>query len=369
MLTKCHVTDFRQFIGHFVDNNRVTDDDKLDRVWKLQPWIKQLRTNFSLVSCGEYQSIDEIMVAFKGRSILKMYLPKKPKKWGFKLWGRASPEGFLHDFNVYQGKGTGLGGNDTRDCGLGGNVVLQLTEALPPKPFKIFADNFFSNFAMAVGLKKRGLHFTGTIAANRLRGAPLKSEKELGKEGKGASCSTYESNHNLSLVRWLDNKCVTLISTYLGVTPELTVKCCNRSTKVDQDVSRPAIVGVYNSYMGGIDLFDIMCTLYKRQLKSKRWYLYVFYHTLTMIMVNSWFLYRREAKSLGVDNAMQMKDFQVKATVSLISQGKVSQGRPSFNSPPPAKKHCVKPRPQDDILIFDDICFDNVDHWPLSQEK
>ena len=69
------------------------------------------------------------MVAFKGRSILKMYLPKKPKKCGFKLWGRASPEGFVHDFNVYQGKGTGLGGNDTRDCGLGGNVVLQLTEA------------------------------------------------------------------------------------------------------------------------------------------------------------------------------------------------------------------------------------------------
>ena len=48
---------------HFVDNNRVTDDDKLDHVWKLRPWIKQLRANFSLVSCGEYQSIDEIMVA------------------------------------------------------------------------------------------------------------------------------------------------------------------------------------------------------------------------------------------------------------------------------------------------------------------
>ena len=214
-----------------------------------------------------------------------------------------------------------------------------------------------------VELKKRGLHFTGTIGANRLHGAPLKSEKELGKEGKRASCSTYESNHNLSLVRWLDNKCVTLISTYLGVSPESTVKRYIRSTKVHQDVSRPAIVGVYNSYMRGIDMFDVMCTLYKRQLKSKRWYLYVFYHTLTMIMVNSWFLYRREAKSLGVDNAMQMKDFQVKAAVSLISQGKVSRGRPSFNSPPPAKKPCVKLRPQENIR------FDNVDNWSLSQEK
>ena len=154
----------------------------------------------------------------------------------------------------------------------------------------------------------------------------MKSEKELGKEGKGAYCSTYESNHNLSLVRWLDNKCITLISTYLGVTPVSTVKRYNRSKKVHEDVNCPAIVGVYNSFMRGINLFDMMCTLYKRQLKSKRWYLYVFYQTLTMIMVNSWFLYCREANSLGVANAMQMKD-QVRAAIPLICQGKVSRGR------------------------------------------
>ena len=171
---------------HFVDNNIASDEDKFDRVWKLLLWITKLNLNFSVISCEEFQSVDEIMVPFKGRSVLRMYLPKKPKKWGIKLWGCALPSGILHAFDVYQGK-------ETDGCGLGGNVVLQLTETLPQKPFKIFTDNFFTNFDMAAELKKQGLQYTGTISANRLHKAPLKSEKELSKDGRGTHCSVYES--------------------------------------------------------------------------------------------------------------------------------------------------------------------------------
>jgi len=31
-------------------------------------------------------SVDEAMVAFKGRSTLKQYMPMKPVKQGFKVW-------------------------------------------------------------------------------------------------------------------------------------------------------------------------------------------------------------------------------------------------------------------------------------------
>ena len=96
----------------------------------------------------------------------------------------------LTGYGYYQGKGTGLGEEDTDGCVLGGNVVLQLTEALPhKKPFKIFVDNFFTNFAMAAKLKKRGFNYTGTISANCLHQAPLNSEKEMSKEGRWA-CSS-----------------------------------------------------------------------------------------------------------------------------------------------------------------------------------
>ena len=77
-----------QALLHFVDNNLVTDEQKNNnRIWKLRPWIDSLRGNFNSVSNDEHQSIDEIMVAFKGRSILKQYLPQKNKEMGFQIMG------------------------------------------------------------------------------------------------------------------------------------------------------------------------------------------------------------------------------------------------------------------------------------------
>jgi hypothetical protein len=38
------------------------------------------------------QSIDEGMIAFKGRLSFKQYLPAKPTKFGIKVWERASPQ-------------------------------------------------------------------------------------------------------------------------------------------------------------------------------------------------------------------------------------------------------------------------------------
>ena len=58
-------------------------------------------------------------------------------------------------------------------------------------------------------------------------------------------------------------KCAALLSTYLGSDPTFKVKRYDRSHPYD----RPAVVGAYNENMRGIDLFDMMCTLYKRQIK------------------------------------------------------------------------------------------------------
>lgn len=50
------------------------------------------------------QSIDEGMIAFKGRLSFKQYLPAKPTKFGIKVWERAFPHnGYVHEFQVYTG--------------------------------------------------------------------------------------------------------------------------------------------------------------------------------------------------------------------------------------------------------------------------
>ena len=169
------------------------------------------------------------MVAFKGRNILKQYISAKPKKWGFKLWGRCSSTGFLHDFDVFQGRGTGIDGDNMEACGLGGNVVLQLCKSISSgHNYKIFADNYFSNFRMVEELMKQGFHYVGTIRGNRLHGAPLVSETDLKKQGRGSMSSVYEKNRNIVLVRWFDNKSVTLISSYVGLEPTSQVQRYNK---------------------------------------------------------------------------------------------------------------------------------------------
>ena len=39
-------------------------------------------------------------ITFKGQHWSKQYMPKKPSKWGYKLWCRAVISGYLYDFEV-----------------------------------------------------------------------------------------------------------------------------------------------------------------------------------------------------------------------------------------------------------------------------
>ncbi|KAK0147717.1 PiggyBac transposable element-derived protein 3 [Merluccius polli] len=87
---------------HFQDNLNVSEDAKKDKVWKLRPWLEKLRQRFLCIPPEECHAVDEIMVPFKGKSHLRCYMPGKPHKWGFKMWGRAGQSGYLYDFDKDQ---------------------------------------------------------------------------------------------------------------------------------------------------------------------------------------------------------------------------------------------------------------------------
>ncbi|TKS86320.1 Gamma-2-syntrophin [Collichthys lucidus] len=70
----------------------------------------------------------------------------------------------------------------------------------------------------------------------------------------------------------------------------------DKATKTYTDVERPYIVGTYNKYMGGVDLLFIeKC---KFTVKSQHWYMYIFWHNITLAVV-AWLLYKRHEKDLG----------------------------------------------------------------------
>lgn len=90
----------------------------------MKPLLDSLKTRFKQQYSPHYiQAIDEVMIAYKGRTSLKQYMPLKPIKRGIKAWVRAdSLSGYMCDFNIYEGK------NDVEGKGLGYKVVTTLCQ-------------------------------------------------------------------------------------------------------------------------------------------------------------------------------------------------------------------------------------------------
>ena len=94
---------------------------------------------------------------------MKQYLPKKPTKRGFKIWVRAdSRNGFFCDFEVYVGKS-----DDRREHGLGGSVVMKLSETIAGKNHHIYCDNYFTSTHLLLELLDHKLYCCGTTNMSR----------------------------------------------------------------------------------------------------------------------------------------------------------------------------------------------------------
>ena len=95
---------------HLADNEKIPSkkSKSYSKTYKIDNFMQILQYNFQKnYILGEYISIDESMIKFKGRSSLKQYLPKKPIKRGFKVWTLAdSKNGYIYDFEIYKGKDT-----------------------------------------------------------------------------------------------------------------------------------------------------------------------------------------------------------------------------------------------------------------------
>ena len=76
-----------------------------DKLAKVRPLITLCETNFRQCFIpSQNLSVDEAMIQFDGRLAWKQYMPKKPIKWGIKLWCLYdSNTGYCVAFNVYCG--------------------------------------------------------------------------------------------------------------------------------------------------------------------------------------------------------------------------------------------------------------------------
>lgn len=131
-----HVMPVKRYekLTQYLHCSSVTDDN--DQLCKIRELMDMFSLNISnSYSPQQFQTIDEGMVAHKGRHTAKQYIPSKPVRWGLKVWLRCdSVSGFCHQFEVYMGRVRG----QRQSIPLGQGVVERLTESLVGKNFHVF---------------------------------------------------------------------------------------------------------------------------------------------------------------------------------------------------------------------------------------
>jgi len=354
---------------HFVDNLTI---DQSDRYAKIRPILEHVKQNFLSVEQGKRFSIDEMMIPYKGTKAgtRRQYIRNKPKKWGFKMFVRAGVDGFVYDLFPYGGENTfhrtTFTNYENRFFGLGQKVVIEFSKSIPDKSLSVlYFDNWFTSLELVSYLRKKfGILSLGTIQQNRLRGCNIIPDKQLLKKGRGNYSTKSDNKKKISVVKWADNKCVTLVSSFVPTTETREiVQRYDKSVKSRIDVSCPKVIKEYNTYMGGVDLADMLVSLCRTGIKSHRWYIAIFSQLLDICVNNAWILYRRHHTQLigSEKKYMPLKDFKYSIAKTLLTQLKI--GRPKNTLI--VSKRIQKPTPKPMI----NTRLDNFDHFPQHVKK
>lgn len=118
------------------------------------------------------------MVPFKGESHLSVYMPTKPHKWVFKMWGCSGQSGYPYDFDVRHRAENPE--REKSEVGLTGEVVLKSHPHFQQeKKHKVFADNYYKSVLLVQQLKGRGIYYIGMIWMEKVKDCTMMDEKGI----------------------------------------------------------------------------------------------------------------------------------------------------------------------------------------------
>lgn len=143
--------------------------------------------------------------------------------------------------------------------------MLRLSETCSPGT-NIYFDRYFTSVTLLDKLKEKGISGTGTTMSNRFPKVGFPTDYELKKLGRGTIKSKIREDKKLTLIRWMDNKAITMASSAQTVNP---IHQCRRYSKSDQRyLNIPQPVKHYNYFMGGVDLLNRLIAAYRSYQKQ-----------------------------------------------------------------------------------------------------
>lgn len=222
----------------------------------------------------EHLTIDEELVAFRGRCAFRQYIPSKPAKYGLKIYALVDAKTFytMH-LEIYCGKQP-----DDSPYAMSNkpfHVVDRLVKCVSGTGRNITMDNFFMSYETTEHLlKNHKLTAVGTLRSNK---TCLPLQFKARREEKS---SVFGFQKDITIVTYIPKprKYVHMMSS-LHHDDELDPE--------SGDQRKPAIITFYNSTKSGVDVVDKLARTYDVSRNSKRWPLTVFFSMLNHAGINA----------------------------------------------------------------------------------
>ena len=308
---------FRQIKSslHFIDENFRNENDFL---YKIRPLVDHLiAVSQSVYFPEKGLSLDESMIRFNGRSRLKVHMPLKPIKYGFKAYVLAeSKSGYLLNWNLHNGQYSSLI-----------DIISSLTKNYNHQGHRISMDRFYTSIDTVEYLNDNGFEVLGAVMKNRARLS--KEIEELTKKFSSGDNSFFCSlNKKLLLTVWKDIKIVFLFSNIgdnkLGKTRRSYKPTGSNIIYQRKIVDCPNTILNYSDSARGVDYLDQMMSYYSPIMRSRKWYIAILLHFLEIALHNSFIIYKKMK-----DQKLQFLDFRKAIMESLILEFRQRKLQPS----------------------------------------
>ena len=207
---------------------------------------------------GSNITIDEQLLGFRGKCPFRQYMPKKPDKYGLKIWLCVDVDSH-YVFNAFPYLGRQP--TEKRQTQIGAKVVLELLKPLYGSGRNVTMDNFFTTVLLAKELQAKNLSLIGTLRKNKPE-IPIEFQSSKNRE---VGSSLFGFQDGLTIVSFVPkyNKAVLLLSSK------------HHDSQVDNQTGKPIIILDYNKTKGAVDTIDQLC--HKYTVKKCFFYASTFY--------------------------------------------------------------------------------------------
>lgn len=259
---------------HFSDNQACPEGN---RIFKIEPLIDLFIEKCQEVyTPGSVVCIDETLIPFRGRLLMKQYIPNKTHKYGLKMFKLCCNNGFTWNMKLYSGK------EKDATASVPTKVVMKLSEKLLNAGRTIVTDNYYTSLELANKLLDKQTHLLGTLRSNR-RGNP---KDVTNKKLKVGDFIVKENSRGICIGKWRDKRDVLFLSTKHG---NETIQVTRRNGTVE----KPAAIVDYNAGKFSIDISDQMASYNTALRKTIKWYRKIALEILLgTAVVNAHILYR-----------------------------------------------------------------------------